>query len=99
NLEATDQNVLFGVDTDDRLTATDKTLTLSSDMPELPIALRARGSRQLFAVAAQGNAQLTERAPHGVGADGQPRIGQRSGDLQQPPVRARAAPSHGITRQ
>src|ERR1039457_2225323 len=51
-LEATDEFLLFGVDADDRLTATDKTLTLSSDMPELPIALRARGSRQLFAVAA-----------------------------------------------
>src|ERR1019366_8845251 len=98
-LEATDQLLLFGIDADDRSGLTDKALALSGDMTELLVTLRTTRFGDLFAVAAQGDAQLFQQAPHGIGADGQARIGQRPGDLTQPPVRARPAPSHGITRQ
>src|ERR1017187_10087747 len=98
-LEATDQLLLLGIDADDRLSLTDKALALSGDMTELPVTLRTTRSGELFAVAAQSDAQLVQQAPYSIWTDGQARIGQRPGNLPQPPVRARAAPSHGITGQ
>lgn len=66
---------------------------------KLLIPLWAASPGKIFAVAAQGNAQLREQAANGVGTDGQTQLGQSGGDVTQPPVGARTTTSHGIAAQ
>lgn len=74
-------------------------LALSGDVVKLAVALGTAAAGEVFAVAAQGNAQLLKQSTYSIGADGQPITAQCVSDLTQAPVRARTAPSHRVPRQ
>lgn len=98
-LEAPHQLFLFGINADDGLSLSDKALALSSNMAKLLVPPGPASSGKIFAVAAQGDAQLTQQTTNGVGTDGEAQLGQSLGDLTQTPMRPGTAASHGIARQ
>jgi hypothetical protein len=80
-LKATHQLLLFGINADDRLSFSGKALALLSNMAKLLITLWSARPGKIFAVAAQGDAQLMKQTTNGIGTDAEAQLGQSRCDM------------------